>query len=166
MKHRALPLATALAALVLMIPLAARTTEPYHNSAIALAGFAPIAALVAVVWWRRAYALAVVLAAAGYALSLIARDGVDPSVALAAGLLVLAYLAIGATLDAAPRQAQVTGRHLAIAAVSGVGAAGVAAVIAVIGSWPHRALDPHTTVASSQLAWSAAYTPPRASNSS
>jgi hypothetical protein len=136
MKHRALPLATALAALVLMIPLAARTTEPYHNSAIALAGFAPIAALVAVVWWRRAYALAVVLAAAGYALSLIARDGVDPSVALAAGLLVLAYLAIGASLDAAPRQAQVTGRHLAIAAVSGVGAAGIAAVIAIIGSWP------------------------------
>ena len=136
MKHRALALATALIALVLMIPLAARTTEPYHNSAIALTGLASIAALVAVVWWRRAYALAVALAGAGYALSLISRDGVDPSVALAAGLLVLAYLAIGAALDAAPSQPQVTGRHLALAAVSGVGAAGVAAVIAVIGSWP------------------------------
>ena len=104
MKHRALPLAAALIALALMIPLASRTTEPYHNSAIALTGVAPIIAVVAVVWWKRAYALAVVFAAAGYALSLIARDGVDPSVALAAGLLVLAYLAIGATLDATPRQ--------------------------------------------------------------
>lgn len=136
MKHRALPLATAFIALVLMIPLAARTTEPYHNSAIALTGLASIAALVAVVWWRRAYALAMALAGAGYALSLISRNGVDPSVALAAGLLVLAYLAMGAALDAVPSQPQTTGRHLALAAVSGVGAAGVAAVVAVIGSWP------------------------------
>ncbi len=136
MKHRALAVATALIALALMIPLAARTVEPYHNSAIALTGIAPIVALVATLWWRRAYGLAVVLAAAGYALSLISRAGVDPSVALAAGLLVLAYLAIGAALDAAPRQPQVTGRNLAAAAVSGVGAAGVAAVIAVIGSGP------------------------------
>jgi hypothetical protein len=135
-KYRALAVATALIALVLMIPLAARTTEPYHNSAIALTGLAPIAALVAVVWWKRAYALAVALAGAGYALSLISRDGVDPSVALAAGLLVLAYLAIGTALDAAPNQLQANGRQLALAAASGVGAAGVAAVIALIGSWP------------------------------
>ena len=136
MKHRALPAAAALIALLMMIPLAARTAEPYHNSAIALTGIAPIVALVAVVWWKRAYALAVMLAGAGYALSLIARDGVDPSVPLATGLLVLAYFAIGAALDAAPRRPQVTGRHLALAAASGVGAAGVAAAIAFIGSWP------------------------------
>jgi hypothetical protein len=136
MTYRVLAVATAVIALVLMIPLAARTAEPYHNSAIALTGAAPIVALVAVMWWRRAYAVALLLAAAGYALSLIARDGVDPSVALAAGLLVVVYLAIGAAFDAAPRQPQMTGRHLAVAGVSGVGAAGVAAVIAVIGSTP------------------------------
>ena len=136
MKRSVSSLATALAALVLMIPLAARTAEPYHNSAIVSRDSRRLPLSSWWVWWRRVYALAVVLAAAGYALSLIARRRrpIGRTRCRATGARLLGHRCV--TRRGTARQAQVTGRHLAIAAVSGVGVAGVAAVIAVIGSWP------------------------------
>ena len=126
--------AGAVAAFALLMPLAARTVEPYHH--VALLFGATGAAIIGFALWQRPALLSIgVLASvAGYGLSLVGRPGTDPAVPLAAGLVAAGLVLARASRDALPARANDRARsNIVGAAHAALGAAALSGAVALLG---------------------------------
>ncbi len=118
----------------LLIPLAARTEEPYHEVAVLIVGAG--ASVIAFSLWRRPglLPLGVVAAICGYCLSFVGRSGTDPAVPLAA-----AIIAAGLTLARASSDAPPSGAHdrthspFTDAGMAAIGAAAITELVSLVG---------------------------------
>ena len=117
----------------LIVPLAARTVEPYHHLAVLL-GIAGIVLLALALLHRRGlFAIGVIATTGSYALSTVSRSGVDPMLPVAAALIAGGLGCAHLFFSAFVRGDEQARRFFPPIVLASIAAAAIAALVEVAG---------------------------------